>query len=61
MLILYGRREGIAAWIIMHTFATSEVSVLLSVLLKHILRLFRCMYVTAPIGLTLIGGWETHL
>jgi hypothetical protein len=36
----------------MQTLATSEVSVALSVLLKHILRLYRCMYTTAPIGLT---------
>lgn len=34
-----------------HTFATSEVSVELSVLLKHIFRFFRCMNITAPIGL----------
>lgn len=34
-----------------HTFATSEVSVELSVLLKHIFRFLRCMNITAPIGL----------
>lgn len=38
-----------------HTFATSEVSVELSVLRKHILRLFRCMNITAPIGLSLVN------
>jgi hypothetical protein len=33
------------------TFATSKVSGALSVLLKHILRSFHCMYTTAPVGL----------
>lgn len=34
-----------------YALAISEVSVALSVLLKHILRLFRCIYMTIPMGL----------
>lgn len=39
---------------VLHTFATSDVSVALSVLLKHIFRFFPCMYITAPTGLMLL-------
>jgi len=38
-----------------HTFATSEVSVAVSVVRKHILRLFLCMNITAPIGLSMMN------
>ena len=49
--ILSQKVECMVQWIMMQTLATSEVSVALSVLPKHILRLYRCMYTTALIGL----------
>ena len=49
---LYNKDEFMIAVIMMPIFATSDVSIAVSVLLRHILRLFLCMYVTAPMGMT---------